>query len=120
MIKTAQKLLEDATYSNLDDIRQCRADLMGEYAKAEIEFWEHFEAYEVKRPTIYLKKKKQKVENKEKTKMSDMDIDRLSKMEALEGNHYITLKSYVKVVKRYLDELRDLQIWLMHAHKDTI
>ena len=127
VIKKAQKLLETAWYSDMDLIRECRAELMNEYAISEQKYSALFQLYELKRPTIYLQVKWDKKAGKLKTQMSDMDIDRHSKKRALEiwleeweANTYLVEKWYVKVIHRYLNELRDLQIGLMHQAKDTL
>ena len=118
MLKLAQKLLETATYSNLSEIRECRADLIRERAKVEQDFSIQYQDYELRRPDRFIYRMDQK--RKGLTKMTWTEIDRLSKLEALKDNNYIESKSLAKVYMEYMNQLKDLQISLMHAHKDQI
>lgn len=118
VIKRAQHLLETAWYGELNDIMQCRAKLMVEYTNAEQDYSVSFQRYELDRVNKYLEIKEKK--HNGETKMSDWHIDRFAKHHALKDNDYITEKAYVKIVNKYLDELRAKTIYLMHQAKDTL
>ena len=118
MLKQAQRLVETATYSDLSEIRECRAHLIRERAKVEQDFSIQFQTYELKRPDRFIYRMDQK--RKGLTKMTWTEIDRLSKLEALKDNNYIKSKSLAKVYMEYMNQLKDLQISLMHSNKNDI
>lgn len=115
ILEKAKHLAKSSNYDDLDKIQDCIADLLEIWSEVYQIWSENKRQYELDRCSLYINIKK--IKKEWGSKMTDTDIDKHSKYKALENNEYEKELAYARVLKEYLDILKDIKIQLMSDRK---
>lgn len=115
ILEKAKYLSKSSNYEDIDKIQDCIVSLLEIWSEAYQKWSENKRLYELERCRLYIDMKKKK--KKWDSKMTDTDIDKHSKYKALENNEHEKELAYARVLKEYLDILKDLKIQLMSDRK---